>query len=31
MGGALTVQSDGLGKGASFTLELPIQSEPANN
>jgi len=25
MGGALLAQSDGLGKGASFTLELPLQ------
>ncbi len=28
MGGALTVRSDGLGKGACFTLELPITSPP---
>jgi two-component system, NtrC family, sensor kinase len=26
MGGALTVQSDGPGKGATFTLELPIKT-----
>jgi C4-dicarboxylate-specific signal transduction histidine kinase len=26
MGGCLAVQSDGLGKGATFTLELPLQS-----
>jgi ligand-binding sensor domain-containing protein/signal transduction histidine kinase len=25
MGGSLSVHSDGLGKGASFTLELPLQ------
>jgi signal transduction histidine kinase len=25
MGGSLTVHSDGPGKGASFTLELPVQ------
>jgi len=25
MGGSLTVQSDGVGKGATFTLELPIK------
>jgi signal transduction histidine kinase len=25
MGGALVVQSEGLGKGATFTLELPLQ------
>ena len=25
LGGSLTVHSDGLGKGASFTLELPFQ------
>jgi signal transduction histidine kinase len=30
MGGALTVQSDGLGRGATFTLELSIsRREPA--
>jgi signal transduction histidine kinase len=28
MGGSLTVQSDGVGKGATFTLELPC--EPAS-
>jgi C4-dicarboxylate-specific signal transduction histidine kinase len=27
MGGALTAHSDGIGKGARFTLELPIPSE----
>lgn len=26
MGGALTVQSDGVGKGATFTIELPLKS-----
>jgi two-component system NtrC family sensor kinase len=26
MGGTLTAQSDGLGKGAAFTLDLPIQT-----
>jgi hypothetical protein len=26
MNGSLTVQSDGLGQGAAFTLEVPIQS-----
>jgi PAS domain S-box-containing protein len=26
MGGSLTVHSDGLGKGARFTLELPLQA-----
>jgi C4-dicarboxylate-specific signal transduction histidine kinase len=26
MGGSLTVQSDGLGAGATFTLELPLRS-----
>jgi len=26
LGGSLTAQSDGLGKGATFTLELPIQT-----
>jgi len=25
MGGALTVHSEGLGKGATFSLELPAQ------
>ena len=25
LGGALTVESDGPGKGATFTLEFPIQ------
>ena len=30
MGGSLTVQSDGPGKGATFTLELP-ESQPAEN
>jgi PAS domain S-box-containing protein len=29
LGGTLTAHSDGLGKGATFTLELPIQ--PSNN
>ena len=24
MGGTLTARSDGLGKGAEFTLELPV-------
>jgi signal transduction histidine kinase len=28
MGGTLTAQSDGSGSGATFTLELPLQSEP---
>jgi signal transduction histidine kinase len=28
MGGSLTVQSDGHGKGAIFTLELPIEQRP---
>jgi signal transduction histidine kinase len=26
LGGSLTVRSDGLGRGATFTLELPLQS-----
>ena len=26
MGGSLTVHSDGAGRGAAFTLELPIES-----
>lgn len=28
MGGSLTARSDGPGRGAAFTLELPLQSEP---
>jgi signal transduction histidine kinase len=28
MGGSLTVQSDGTGKGATFLLQLPVQSTP---
>jgi signal transduction histidine kinase len=28
LGGSLTVQSDGPGKGATFILELPVESEP---
>jgi signal transduction histidine kinase len=27
MGGALSVHSDGPGRGATFTLELPVQAE----
>jgi signal transduction histidine kinase len=27
LGGSLTVHSEGLGKGASFTLELPLRNE----
>jgi signal transduction histidine kinase len=27
MNGGLTVHSDGLGKGATFTLELPVAAE----
>jgi len=27
MGGALTVRSEGVGKGATFTLELPLEQE----
>jgi signal transduction histidine kinase len=30
MGGSLTVRSDGVGQGATFTLELP-ESQPADN
>jgi signal transduction histidine kinase len=30
LGGSLTAQSDGPGKGATFTLELPVQREPAS-
>jgi PAS domain S-box-containing protein len=30
MGGALHVHSDGLGKGATFTLELPLKREEGN-
>ncbi len=30
MGGTLTVQSDGEGKGATFTLQLPVQSDMIN-
>ena len=26
MGGELTVQSEGAGKGATFTLQLPLQA-----
>jgi signal transduction histidine kinase len=29
MGGSLAVQSEGLGKGSNFTLELPVQPGPA--
>ena len=29
MGGALTARSDGLGTGATFTLELPVQAQRA--
>jgi len=29
LGGSLTVQSDGTGKGATFTLELPRPTEPS--
>jgi ligand-binding sensor domain-containing protein/signal transduction histidine kinase len=29
MGGSLTVQSDGIGQGATFTLELPVQAGSA--
>ncbi|HLH56071.1 MAG TPA: ATP-binding protein, partial [Verrucomicrobiae bacterium] len=29
MGGSLIAHSDGHGKGASFTVELPVQSKPA--
>ena len=29
MGGSLTVHSEGLGKGATFTLELPIPTPAA--
>jgi len=28
MGGALVVHSEGPGRGASFTLELPVEREP---
>lgn len=31
MNGSLVAQSDGLGKGATFTLELPFKSEKKNN
>ena len=31
MGGALTVQSDGPGQGAAFTLELPIEPKGASH
>jgi signal transduction histidine kinase len=30
MGGSLTCQSDGPGKGATFTLELPLPPPPAS-
>jgi len=30
MGGSLTVHSDGSGKGASFTLEIPLPPQPAS-
>ena len=29
LGGSLTVQSEGLGKGATFTLEFPCQTASA--
>jgi signal transduction histidine kinase len=31
MGGRLLAQSDGPGKGATFTLELPLQPGPLDN
>jgi len=31
LGGSLTVHSDGLGKGATFTLELPMLSDEAKS
>jgi PAS domain S-box-containing protein len=31
MGGSLNVQSDGIGHGATFTLELPLQRESETN
>jgi PAS domain S-box-containing protein len=31
MGGTLTAQSDGLGKGATFVLELPLRRIPDNS
>jgi signal transduction histidine kinase len=31
MGGSLTVHSDGSGRGAAFTLELPVSCEPCKN
>jgi signal transduction histidine kinase len=31
MGGTLQAQSDGAGKGAQFTLELPLANEPPNH
>ncbi len=31
MGGALLAQSDGPGRGATFTLELPLQPKPAKS
>jgi signal transduction histidine kinase len=31
MGGGLTAQSEGLGKGATFTLEIPIAPAPAGD
>jgi C4-dicarboxylate-specific signal transduction histidine kinase len=30
LGGTLTAQSDGIGKGATFTLKLPVQFPRAN-
>jgi signal transduction histidine kinase len=29
MGGSLTARSDGLGKGATFTLEIPMRPSEA--
>jgi signal transduction histidine kinase len=31
MGGSLAVHSDGIGKGANFTLELPVQTGPESS
>ena len=31
MEGSLCAHSDGLGKGAAFTLELPVAKSPAND